>query len=633
MKLEPLSVEEALSSPAVEGMFSFLDIRPDELLRARPLSEVVSAAVPFFDGPHPPQRIHDLSQAHRNPAPDPEASDVSGIRTNSTPGLKLNDSPGLNINHDPGLISNTSPGITNNDRPGFGIDSNNPTEDTYQLPNTQLNTSYPTPGLTLDYRPGSIHNNNPGLDTITRPGLTLNQNPQGDLTDQPPHHNASIIAPHSSDRIHGPGQELSSSPGLILDQTNKTASSENRHSPTALASSALQHATAYEANFNPHLGSVAPEAEISLLVRQVRYTIRRARLVQDGHTSNEQKLYEYLWTHGAPHDDLSRRVSIGFRTLAEKVRMARASAQKNLRALAEKLALEVIEAFDVTCSKAATYRVFNYIEILRRRELAGMTWYVRRTQAVRFVDAEGHEIIGRNENSPGLELHNSPGPIFMDDPGPLLTPQPGGNISREPGLELGPHYREQNLERTQNEKTSSSPIPLEPPSAIADSLTKALPGIDYLALQTLWTECRHRVTDCTSEEVLYFTNQKLSIARNGKIQNPVGFLISVVPKCFEGQTFQIFRQEQARRREEQQRREEEERERWRRLEEETRREAESYRKAEETLLLLSEEDRRTLYDRVKEELKTKFPRINWPNRQVLEDRIRIGMIRELQKQT
>lgn len=135
------------------------------------------------------------------------------------------------------------------------------------------------------------------------------------------------------------------------------------------------------------------------------------------------------------------------------------------------------------------------------------------------------------------------------------------------------------------------------------------------------------------DEILYFANSKAGALNNGKIQNPVGFLLAAVPKCFEGPAFQIFRQEQARRREERQRREEVERERWRQMEDEARHEAESYRRAEETLSLLAEEERRVLYDRVKAELKTRFPHVNWPNRQALEDRIRIGMIRELQKQS
>lgn len=68
------------------------------------------------------------------------------------------------------------------------------------------------------------------------------------------------------------------------------------------------------------------------------------------------------------------------------------------------------------------------------------------------------------------------------------------------------------------------------------------------------------------------------------------------------------------------------------LEQEAQREAETYRVAEERLAALSPEERTTLYKQIKKELRTKYPRLQWPDRQAHEDRIRLGMIRELQRQ-
>jgi hypothetical protein len=46
---------------------------------------------------------------------------------------------------------------------------------------------------------------------------------------------------------------------------------------------------------------------------------------------------------------------------------------------------------------------------------------------------------------------------------------------------------------------------------------------------------------------------KAVIALNGKIQNPVGFLLTAVPKCFEGSAFAAYREEENRRKEEERR--------------------------------------------------------------------------------
>jgi hypothetical protein len=54
-----------------------------------------------------------------------------------------------------------------------------------------------------------------------------------------------------------------------------------------------------------------------------------------------------------------------------------------------------------------------------------------------------------------------------------------------------------------------------------------------------------QAADCSPEEVLHFTAEKLIVLKNGKIQNPVGFILTSVPKCFEGEPFRQFRERQA----------------------------------------------------------------------------------------
>lgn len=71
-------------------------------------------------------------------------------------------------------------------------------------------------------------------------------------------------------------------------------------------------------------------------------------------------------------------------------------------------------------------------------------------------------------------------------------------------------------------------------------------------MRRLITECRRRAPDATVEEISEFVQQKAAFAmRNPQIRNPSGFLITPVPRCFEGESFQIFRKsrEEAKRRE------------------------------------------------------------------------------------
>ena len=591
-KLEPLSVEEALSAPAVEGMFSFLNIRPEELLHHRPLSDVVRQATPLPPNVDTPRTTDGLKDQARVSIPGAEVNSSPGLEMGLSSGLDLPSTPRLDLNSSPGLEPNNSPGMESHDNPGLEL------------------------------------NNDPGSEPYPRPGTNLTHNKAAiELVDENPEDHAILMSKSGKAGISSPGLKFNDDPGLELTTLNQERAGTAAHETTQGSFSI--HVPGKEFNYEPGLELDSSDSARSLLVSQVRYTIRRARLVQDGHTSNEQKLYEYLWTHGNPYDDISRQLSIGFRTLAEKVRMARASAQKNLRALGQKLALEVIEGFDVTSSKAPTYRVFNYIEILRRREMAGMIWYVRRTQAVRFVDGNGQEILRPIVTDPGLILVDSPGPIFNSNPGPILEPPPGPNISSRPGLEFRPALRELEKERRTSPATSSTSVGEPAPEQFSQSLNELLPFIDDQAVRFLWTECRSRVADCSVTEVIYFTKAKAAVLASGKIQNPIGFLLTAVPKCFEGQSFLAFRRALREQTDAEAKLRRQREEAQRQAEEDTQREIEAYTRAEETLNSMSQNDRDLLRQNVTREYLKRYPSA----RHMLdfESWIRRMMIREIVK--
>ena len=120
--------------------------------------------------------------------------------------------------------------------------------------------------------------------------------------------------------------------------------------------------------------------------------------------------------------------------------------------------------------------------------------------------------------------------------------------------------------------------------------------------------------------------------RSGKIQNPVGFLLAVVPKCFEGEAFQNFREE-ARKEEENRQKAERERARARKAEDELARgEAEAYERAEEKLRTLPKDAYERLYQKAKRELFQLSRSARLWSHQVLEDSIRTRILSELQRQ-
>jgi hypothetical protein len=113
--------------------------------------------------------------------------------------------------------------------------------------------------------------------------------------------------------------------------------------------------------------------------------IRRAVQVQDGHSLGEHLVLTTLWKDSAavPVGPSTKRITIGYRTLSEKCRLTVNNCKANLRSLQQKLAIEAVVA--PSNSHATTYLVYDFAEIMRRREAVGMT-HVIRSKGCLFVN-------------------------------------------------------------------------------------------------------------------------------------------------------------------------------------------------------------------------------------------------------
>ena len=118
--------------------------------------------------------------------------------------------------------------------------------------------------------------------------------------------------------------------------------------------------------------------QIALLRR-----IRQAFRAQDGHSLGEQAVYQALWDHGVARDWHSRIVTIGYRTLSAVCGLTANNCKANLQGLRDKLAIEETERH--TPSAGTTYLVYSADAILKRRQAAGLTHYIK-NRGVVFVD-------------------------------------------------------------------------------------------------------------------------------------------------------------------------------------------------------------------------------------------------------
>ena len=350
-----------------------------------------------------------------------------------------------------------------------------------------------------------------------------------------------------ADLTLGPGPELTGETQRNTDpDLNIVPGPELTETPTALPSPpsssipdtklrpGIDLPTARSNSPQTTLPSTTPESNEP---KKRQFPIREMKLAQDAHTRAEQQVYEYLWQNAKALDEVSRTITIGFGAMARMVRLSESNARINVRSLIAKLALQEFRDYNCEKSLGRTYRIFNYSEILKRRREAGLLWYMRRTLAVVFVNPSNGQPLDlglrKSPSNPG------PGPNLTRDRGLNLTPDPPTNLSAKPGLNLEPLYREEDREQKSRETSSSS-------DALLFEALSQYGVADDDVLKRLRSQTRSVCTDFTDEELVHFIHSKghLIRRRDSGISSPIGFLLTSVPKCFVGESFQLFRKAQ-----------------------------------------------------------------------------------------
>jgi hypothetical protein len=274
-----------------------------------------------------------------------------------------------------------------------------------------------------------------------------------------------------------------------------------------------------------------------------KWKVHHCVTVQDGHSANEQLLYEALWRLARPVGDV-RVIQISREEMAAQTRITIRNIKGVLDRLVEKLAVERITEPNSFTRVAATYRIYPYRVILEKRRLAGLEW-VTRANGVKFIVRElAMSLMSRSRfgnadvSQPtfGMDLQNQPSPAAVD-------PTSTDAVTRDL--------------RSMDDR--STPVPGE----LGLGLRKINPAFDSAAVARLWRECRAKAKDCTAEEVLHFTQLKAKASWEDKsVRNTIGLLLKTVPEFFDPSVLAPFRAEQQERAAEEARLLEENRQYW-----------------------------------------------------------------------
>jgi hypothetical protein len=281
--------------------------------------------------------------------------------------------------------------------------------------------------------------------------------------------------------------------------------------------------------------------------------IHRCSTAQHGHSSNEQLIYQFLWSNGRPENSQApngtRLIAIGIGTIAKSIGTIH---ERNVTVIIQRLiakqAIEIARHEISDERKGRQYRVFSYDAILERRRRVGMEWVKRSSRGVDFVNPNTGEPIDlpkRNRTaSPGISAGDgisTPDGISASDgitpSDAVISPAPPGITSGEsPGISAGALEKAKRKHR----ETSSDAL-------IRQTLAQ-YGVVDDDAVYRLNTGVKRACSDATELEIVHFIDVKGSLIRKrgSAIDNPIGFLVTSVPKCFEGESFKRYRDEQGR---------------------------------------------------------------------------------------
>ena len=274
-------------------------------------------------------------------------------------------------------------------------------------------------------------------------------------------------------------------------------------------------------------GDLVPEARV-----------RKIRLAQDVINSAEESVYDTLWNAKLLQTDEAeacRIVQAGYDYLVKRTRLARKTIQRIVAKLLEKDFIVVETRADIYQRTATVYRVFSYKAVLDKHVKKGRLYVAKMgpgfsyAKPLETLPEQGSDMTTVDmsnvmpvvkTNVPTVDKETTVTVVKMDRP---TVVKMSGYL----------------LDTSLLDNTSSS--------AIRQELSQYGP-VDDDVMQQLMTRCRELAADCTGDEILHFIREKSGLIqkKKGNVYNPLGFLLTAVPRCFTNDNLRAYRAEKNR---------------------------------------------------------------------------------------
>jgi hypothetical protein len=256
--------------------------------------------------------------------------------------------------------------------------------------------------------------------------------------------------------------------------------------------------------------------------------VRPYRLVQDGHTSSEHLVYTAMYKLAGGDPDAgktSREAIIPLQAVAERTAISLRNIRRVVRSLEAKLAIEVTEFEDKAHAIPRRYRIWSMNAILERRRQRGYEYVYRSRNLITLA----------RPLSPDKLTPGRPDRLTVVPPASLTGVPPDNQDTRPPDSLSG------NTEELFDKKARAT---------LVAAVHREFGFVDDDAIARIASESRRAVPDLTNTEIAWavtLTSSRIRLMRN--LKNPVGMLITQVPRCFVGESFRLYREAERQRQE------------------------------------------------------------------------------------
>jgi predicted transcriptional regulator len=254
--------------------------------------------------------------------------------------------------------------------------------------------------------------------------------------------------------------------------------------------------------------------------------VRRVRLAQDAVNSAEECVYDTLWNAKliqADERESCRIVQAGYDYLVKRTRLSRKTIQRIVAKLIEKNFIAVETRADIYQRISTTYRVFSYKAVLDRNLQMGRQHVAKIGPGFAFCRPLTQAEQG-NLTTVDMSATSNPDPNQDPDVLDMTTVAKPTTVTVANGnpttvVKLSPYL----LEKKNIDKTSSS--------AVREALMR-YGFVDDDAVNQLIRTCRDIVPSYSDAEIVEAIHQKgnLMLKRRTQVHNPMGFLLTAVPR-------------------------------------------------------------------------------------------------------